>query len=168
MWVILLFSLGIRLTYFFEAKTPLERAKLLEDAPLFKNIHAETAQTGQTAPPTDLNVDLHFTCFVEAPDASVRELESSGCSKRLIELDGSRDGPMDHGPVVNFLQVRERCISQGVDVQADRLFCSCLVHTFVMLPQPIGCRESCEGGLHGCFTELGVYFDVFGAAGRLS
>jgi ubiquitin carboxyl-terminal hydrolase L3 len=89
-----------------KAKTPLERAKLLENTLLFKNIHAETAVTGQTAPPQDLNVDLHFTCFVEAPDASVRTSASGKYSKRLIELDGSRDGPMDHGPVEDFLQVR--------------------------------------------------------------
>lgn len=93
----------------FKDKTPLERAKLLESKPLFKNIHAETATTGQTAPPEDLNVDLHFTCFVEAPDASVRQPGSVEYSKRLIELDGSRDGPMDHGPVDDFLKVRNRC-----------------------------------------------------------
>ena len=91
------------------AKTPLERAKLLlENTSPFKNIHAETAVTGQTAPPPDLNVDLHFTCFVEAPDASVRAPASGQYSKRLIELDGSRDGPMDHGVVDNFLKVRNR------------------------------------------------------------
>jgi len=87
-----------------KAKTPLERAALLENTPLFKNIHAETATTGQTAPPEDLNVDLHFTCFVEAPDASVRTPASGEYSTRLIELDGSRDGPMDHGPVDDFLK----------------------------------------------------------------
>jgi ubiquitin carboxyl-terminal hydrolase L3 len=89
-----------------KAKTPLERAKLLENTLLFKSIHAETAETGQTAPPKDLNVDLHFTCFVEAPDASVRTLTSGQYSNRLIELDGSRDGPMDHGRVDDFLKVR--------------------------------------------------------------
>jgi len=85
-------------------KTPLERAKLLENTSLFKNIHAETAVTGQTAPPEDLNVDLHFSCFVEAPDTSARASESGVYSRRLIELDGSRDGPMDHGPVGIFLK----------------------------------------------------------------
>lgn len=90
------------------AKTPLERAKLLENTPLFKNIHAETANTGQTAPPEDLKVDLHFTCFVEAPDASVRRSGGGKYSKRLIELDGSREGPMDHGPVDDFLKVRKQ------------------------------------------------------------
>ena len=104
----LLFSLRRRLMCTFKDKTPLERAKLLESTPLFKNIHAETATTGQTAPPEDLNVDLHFTCFVEAPDASARQPGSVEYSKRLIELDGSRDGPMDHGPVDNFLKVRNR------------------------------------------------------------
>ena len=89
-----------------EAKTPLERAKLLESTSLFKNIHAETAQAGQTAPPVDLDVDLHFTCFVEAPDAAVRTSTKGVYSTRLIELDGARDGPMDHGPANDFLKVR--------------------------------------------------------------
>ena len=100
---------GIRwLTHTFKVKTPLERAKLLENTTLFKNIHAETAVTGQTAPPEDLNVDLHFSCFVEAPDTSARAAEDGVYSRRLIELDGSRDGPMDHGPVEDFLKVRNR------------------------------------------------------------
>ena len=94
------------------AKTPLERAKLLEETTLFKNIHAETAATGQTAPPKDLNVDLHFTCFVEAPDASVRTSASGGGGIRLIELDGTLDGPMDHGPVIDFLKVRNNHFSR--------------------------------------------------------
>lgn len=88
-----------------EGKTPPERAKLLENTALFKNIHAETAVTGQTAPPKDLKVDLHFTCFVEAPDASVRTSTSSHYSNRLIELDGTLDGPIDHGNVDDFLKV---------------------------------------------------------------
>ena len=62
--------------------------------------------TGQTAPPEDLKVDLHFTCFVEAPDALVRTSASSEYSKRLIELDGTLDGPVDHGLVDDFLKVR--------------------------------------------------------------
>jgi len=68
----------------------------------------------------DLNVDLHFTCFVEAPDASVRTLASGPYSKRLIELDGSRDGPMDHGLVDDFLKVRNNPL--GSDTPADPLF----------------------------------------------
>jgi len=87
-----------------KSKTPVERAKLFESTSLFKNIHAEAAQTGQTAPPENLDVDLHFTCFVEAPDASVRTSASGPYSRRLIELDGSRDGPVDHGPVKDFLK----------------------------------------------------------------
>jgi len=82
------------------------RAKLLENTSLFKNIHAETAATGQAAPPEDLNVDLRFTCFVEAPDFSVRTSARGEYSKRLIELDGARDGPVDHGRVNDFLKVR--------------------------------------------------------------
>jgi len=101
-----------------KSKTPLQRAELLRNTPLFKDIHAETAKTGQTAPPEDLNVDLHFTCFVAAPDASARMPENGEHPKRLIELDGSRDGPMDHGPFDNF--------SKGVAkvVKEDFMGCS--------------------------------------------
>lgn len=93
-----------------KAKTPVERAELLKNTTLFKSIHAETASTGQTAPPDDLeNVELHFTCFVEAPSASTRTSATGEYSKRLIELDGSLEGPMDHGPVkeFEFLKVRD-------------------------------------------------------------
>jgi hypothetical protein len=109
MWALsIIFFAKRRLTYTFKAKTPLERAKLLETTILFRNIHAEIAKTGQTAPPENLNVDLHFSCFVEAPDASTRTSESGEYPNRLIELDGARDGPMDHGPVGDFLKVRNR------------------------------------------------------------
>jgi len=124
--------LGIRLIRnTSKAKTPLERAKLIENTPLFKNIHAETASTGQTAPPEDLNVDLHFTCFVEAPDASVRTSASGEYSKRLIELDGSRDGPMDHGPVDNFLKVRNN--HRAFEI-LTRWLTVCFVPVLVMTP----------------------------------
>lgn len=39
------------------------------------------------APPADEKVDLHYLCFVKAADG------------HLYELDGSRKGPLDRGPL---------------------------------------------------------------------
>jgi len=77
-----------------KAKSPEERAKLLETTSLFAHIHSEAASSGQTAVPTDLDTNLHFTCFVQAP---VRGTDSPGKTKRVIELDGRRVGPIDRG-----------------------------------------------------------------------
>ncbi|KAF8885143.1 ubiquitin carboxyl-terminal hydrolase [Infundibulicybe gibba] len=107
-------------------KSPEERARLLESTSLFANIHLESASTGQTSVPTDLNTDLHFACFVEAPDADFREraqrVSQAGAEEeaeaeeakkkadekdtgmRLIELDGTRGGPIDRGPCKNLLE----------------------------------------------------------------
>ncbi|KAG6812833.1 hypothetical protein H0H92_016102 [Tricholoma furcatifolium] len=73
-----------------KGKTPVERATLLETTPLFANIHAEAASGGQTDVPTDLDTNLHFTCFVRAASAT-------GNGYRVIELDGRRAGPIDRG-----------------------------------------------------------------------
>jgi len=128
-----IWSTFLTTTYpYTKAKTPLERAKLLDDTPLFKGIHAETASTGQTAPPKDLKVDKHFTCFVEAPDASVRSSAGGEYSTRLIELDGRRDEPMDHGPVEDFLKVRNiRYVFQTLKLVADCLLRSRSACSFV-------------------------------------
>jgi len=81
-------------TYMGTDKTPEERAKILESTPLFANIHASAASAGQTAVPDDLDTNLHFTCFVQAP------------GMRLIELDGRRTGPVDRGECDDLLRVR--------------------------------------------------------------
>jgi len=100
------------------SKTPEERAKLLETTQLFANIHTETATTGQSAVPTNLDTEFHFTCFVEAPEAEFRErakrggetetdgveADSEGSGMRLVELDGDRAGPIDRGPSNDFLK----------------------------------------------------------------
>ena len=91
-------------------KTPLERAKILETTPLFADIHADAASGGQTAVPTNLDTDLHFTCFVQAPDPSSRESSTpvtptTSGEMRLIELDGRRAGPVDRGVSTDFLAV---------------------------------------------------------------
>ncbi|KAI9064139.1 cysteine proteinase [Trametes sanguinea] len=87
-------------------KTPEERAKILETTPLFANIHADAASTGQTSVPTDLDTDLHFTCFVQAPAPPAREQGTpvSPEGMRLIELDGRRVGPIDRGPCTDLLK----------------------------------------------------------------
>lgn len=107
-------------------KTPLERAQVLATTPLFENIHAETASSAlnQTAPKID--TDLHFTCFVEAPEAEFRWIarerdgegtgediekereeaaRGSGTGIRVVELDGRREGPIDHGECKDLLKV---------------------------------------------------------------
>ncbi|KAI0641894.1 cysteine proteinase [Trametes meyenii] len=86
-------------------KTPEERAKILETTPLFANIHANAASGGQTAVPTNLDTDLHFTTFVRAPSPLSRdEGTSSHDVLRLVELDGRRAGPIDRGPSKDILQ----------------------------------------------------------------
>lgn len=74
-------------------RTPEERGKLLEETTLFAKAHVEAATSGQSEVPApdSLDTDLHFTCFVVAPSPEVKVLH-------LIELDGRRAGPIDHGP----------------------------------------------------------------------
>jgi hypothetical protein len=93
----------------FVEKSPLERAQFLESTDIFTNIHAAAAASGQTAVPDNLDTDLHFTCFVQAPDASAREAEVETGERRLIELDGGRAGPVDRGKSTDLLKVRSHC-----------------------------------------------------------
>jgi ubiquitin carboxyl-terminal hydrolase L3 len=105
-------------------KTPVERAKALATTSLFANIHAESASStlNQTTPIMD--TELHFTCFVEAPEADFRRIarnrdgedaeereketeevaRGSGTGMRVIELDGRREGPIDHGECKDLLK----------------------------------------------------------------
>jgi len=85
-------------------KTPEERAGILETTPLFADIHAEAATSGQTTVPQELNTEYHFTCFVKAPDVSSRQDGTPASTMRLIELDGRRGGPMDRGECTDLLQ----------------------------------------------------------------
>ncbi|KAG5645740.1 hypothetical protein DXG03_005436 [Asterophora parasitica] len=87
-----------------KGKTPLERATHLETTPLFANIHAEAASSGQTSVPTELDTDLHFTCFVRAPAVRPKEDLDSPVRHRVIELDGRREGPVDKGDSEDFLK----------------------------------------------------------------
>ena len=52
---------------------------------------------------------MHFTCFVQAPEASAREAEVTTNKRRLIELDGRRAGPVDRGESTDLLKVRPAC-----------------------------------------------------------
>jgi ubiquitin carboxyl-terminal hydrolase L3 len=91
----------------------LERAQFLESTDLFTDIHAAAAASGQTAVPDNLDTDLHFTCFVQAPDASAREAEVATGERRLIELDGGRAGPVDRGKSTDLLKVRKIIVGQA-------------------------------------------------------
>ena len=101
---------------------------------------------------------------MEAPDARVRTSTSGEYPQRLIELDGNRDGPVDHGPVDNFLKVRW----PGVFVMSTCWLTVSSVLACVLTvvrPQLIGGCKSCEGGLHWSFEELGIHLDVLGSRG---
>ena len=52
-----------------------------------------------------MHTDLHFTCFVQAPDPPRGDIESPN-PRRLLELDGRRVGPIDRGESTNLLEVR--------------------------------------------------------------
>ncbi|KAK7471284.1 ubiquitinyl hydrolase 1 [Stygiomarasmius scandens] len=93
-------------------KTPQERAKFLETTPLFANIHAEAASTGQSAVPTDLDTDLHFSCFVEA---------NVDGTPHLIELDGRRAGPVDRGVCEDLLNDAIKFVKNNYVVQSSSI-----------------------------------------------
>ncbi|GBE83594.1 Ubiquitin carboxyl-terminal hydrolase YUH1 [Sparassis crispa] len=109
-----------------QTKTPEERAKTLETTPLFAKIHSQAATTGQSAVPTDLNTNLHFTCFVKAPDPPRIEGVVTNEFARLIELDGRRAGPVDRGICTDLLQdvarfVKDCYVSQTASMQFSML-----------------------------------------------
>jgi len=97
-----------------KGKTPQDRAQLLESTPLFADIHAAAASSGQSAVPKDLDTNLHFTCFVAAPSA-----DDDG-TMRVVELDGTRLGPIDRGECTDLLKdaakvVKEYYIGQAAE-----------------------------------------------------
>jgi ubiquitin carboxyl-terminal hydrolase L3 len=47
-------------------RSGVDKAKKLDEATFFEAAHTAAAQTGQSAVPTDLDVDTHFIAFVEA------------------------------------------------------------------------------------------------------
>ena len=132
----------------FAEKTPLERAKFLESTDLFANIHAAAASGGQTAVPDDLKTDLHFTCFVQAPEASAREAAIATGERRLIELDGGRAGPVDRGESTDLLEVRTLCLPSLSFGTFGLMEYVCGVYA--------GRGEVCERADHPEGTKLGV------------
>jgi ubiquitin carboxyl-terminal hydrolase L3 len=59
--------------------------------------HSESANEGQTeAPPLDTDIDLHFIAFIQKDG-------------HLYELDGAKEGPINHGPCgEDLLEVNQR------------------------------------------------------------
>jgi len=91
--------------------TPDERAKLLETTNLFATAHEEAARGGQSSMPANLNTNEHFVAFVQAPDADPANPDS--VKNRLIELDGTRATPIDHGEItVDLLRDAARIIKK--------------------------------------------------------
>jgi hypothetical protein len=86
---------------------------VLETTPLFADIHAQAASSGQSAVPTDLDTNLHFTCFVAAPSPS-------GEGPRVVELDGRRNGPIDRGACTDLLAVRPHLYPEQLLITTGR------------------------------------------------
>jgi len=122
------------------AKTPDERAKILETTPSFAKLHAEFAEGGESRVPADLQTDLHYTCFVAAPEAEFRDRAGAAVGvsdeefnkledttgMRLVELDGTREGPVDRGECKDLLKdvaafVKTRYLSQTSSVEFSML-----------------------------------------------
>ncbi|KAG8922856.1 ubiquitinyl hydrolase 1, partial [Tulasnella sp. 418] len=77
---------------------------------------AATSSESSSAVPTDLRTNLHFTAFVQAPSA-----ENPGES-RLVELDGTRPGPVDHGTSQDILKdVAEIAKKNYISVLSDNV-----------------------------------------------
>jgi len=65
---------------------PMGRAELVESSTALESAHQSAASEGSsTVPDAEADVDLHYICFVKAPN------------NHLYELDGSRKGPLDRG-----------------------------------------------------------------------
>jgi len=83
------FSDGSLLKAFLEETASLEpgeKGKRLETNADFANTHDSSAHEGQTSAPDFHDaIDFHFVAFVEKEG-------------RLLELDGRKKGPVDHGP----------------------------------------------------------------------
>jgi ubiquitin carboxyl-terminal hydrolase L3 len=94
----------------FGDATPLERAGFLESQEALAVAHSAFAAAGQTtAPSAEADTDMHFVALVR---------DRSG--ERLLELDGRKEGPIDHGSTSadTFLEdacalVREKFAQRG-------------------------------------------------------
>jgi len=77
-------------------KTPQERGDALDANEEIEQCHSKLAAEGQSATlseEAEEQVELHFACFTASPGAA-----GTG-EVRLIELDGIKEGPVDHGVI---------------------------------------------------------------------
>ncbi|KAF8178061.1 hypothetical protein BJ912DRAFT_856401 [Pholiota molesta] len=112
-------------------QNPSGTRQALATTPHFASIHAQTAAAGQTQ--QNLDTNLHFTCFVEAPDADIRQVaqgkepdpvavnDKTLTGMRLIELDGRRNGPIDRGECTDLLSdaakfIKDRYVSTSTSL----------------------------------------------------
>ncbi|KAG0139107.1 hypothetical protein CROQUDRAFT_666911 [Cronartium quercuum f. sp. fusiforme G11] len=73
----------------FQGKTPLERAKMIEEDLALEEVHTRIARSGQSrVPGLEEELNLHFVCFIKSP-----------VSNHLIELDGRKEFPIEHGNI---------------------------------------------------------------------
>lgn len=69
-------------------KTMMERARVLENSDAFAKAHGDAVKLGDTvAPAFEVETGHHFVAFVKGRDG------------HLWELEGSRKGPLDRGPL---------------------------------------------------------------------
>lgn len=80
-----------------------ERIRLLEANTAFTEAHAQAAVAGQSVNPGFDHPPHAYTAFVQATAVPTGDGETHG--KRLIELNGGRDGPIDRGASSDLLQV---------------------------------------------------------------
>jgi len=111
-------------------KSPLDRARLLETTSLFGDIHASVAGEGQSAVPSaGVRVGQAYTCFVVAPKTTQKEEATnanvsgdeapSSIGQRIVELDGTRTGPVDHGVCTDLLEDVARIVKEEFIKNSD-------------------------------------------------
>jgi len=102
-------------------KTPEENGKLLQETSTFAKIHEQSARQGQSVVPRDNKTDLHYVAFVTAPEPPAPELHAGSeevredtPGLRILELDGRRPLPIDHGavPEEGFLEGVARVVKK--------------------------------------------------------
>ncbi|KAF7728664.1 Ubiquitin carboxyl-terminal hydrolase isozyme L3 [Apophysomyces ossiformis] len=78
------------------------RVNYLERCQALANVHAASAQEGQTQPPNlDEQLTDHFICFVEI-------------DQHLYELDGIKSFPINHGKCVDLIQGAAKIMKQFI------------------------------------------------------
>lgn len=112
------------LSKFFDecrSKPPAQRSKLFETTPVFSDIHASVINVGQSALPlTEGHVDQAYTCFVSTAGESTT-------GRRVVELDGTRAGPVDRGECTDLLEdvariIREDFIKNSKSVKFSLMY----------------------------------------------